>query len=153
MDQEYLRRAIGIGALALFSAISAAPTASADAGQRLTTQSGKFDCAVFANYSGTGPDLKVSIPAGSYAMCAPRVYGDELPGWPTIGLAVVDSQGNFSIQPIEGPPPATGDIVMNYGQTYNFSGWTIAAGQDGTRFTNDRTGHGMFVNFETVYAF
>ncbi len=133
--------------------VALAPPAAADAGQLLRTQSGKFECAVFANYPGTGPGLKVSIPAGSYAMCAPRIYGDERPGWAKLGLAVVDSVGNFSIQPIEGPPPAAGDLVMNYGQTYNFYGWTIAAGQDGTRFTNDRTGHGMFVNFETVYAF
>ena len=42
---------------------------------------------------------------------------------------------------------------MSYGQTYNFGGWSIAAGTDGTRFSNDRTGHGMFVSYETVYAF
>ena len=154
MDQGFCRRAVGIGALALFWAMAATPSSSADAGQRLTTQSGRLECAVFANYPGTGPNLKVSIPAGSFAMCAPRFGADEPPpAWPVLGLAVVDSAGNLTFHPIEGPPPAAGNLVMKYGQTYNYAGWTIAAGSDGTRFTNDRTGHGMFVSFDSIYAF
>jgi hypothetical protein len=43
------------------------------------------------------------------------------------------------------------DVVLAYGKTYN--GWTILPTSDGTRFANDRTGHGMFVSIENVYAF
>ena len=43
------------------------------------------------------------------------------------------------------------DVVLAYGKTYN--GWTILPPSDGTRFANDRTGHGMFVSIENVYAF
>lgn len=37
--------------------------------------------------------------------------------------------------------------------TYRAVGWTIVAGSDGTRFTNDDTGHGMFVSIERVDFF
>jgi hypothetical protein len=40
-------------------------------------------------------------------------------------------------------------VTIDY-RTYGAAGWTIAAGEDGTRFTNDRTGHGMFVSIEHV---
>jgi hypothetical protein len=37
--------------------------------------------------------------------------------------------------------------------TYDAEGWTIAASESGTRFTNDNTGHGMFVSVENVETF
>jgi hypothetical protein len=37
------------------------------------------------------------------------------------------------------------DVTLNYGQTYNVQGWTILPSSDGTRFTNDGTGHGQFL--------
>ncbi len=37
--------------------------------------------------------------------------------------------------------------------TYDAEGWTIAASESGTRFTNDNTGHGMFVSVEHVDTF
>ena len=43
------------------------------------------------------------------------------------------------------------DVVLAYGKTYN--GRTILPTSDGTRFANDRTGHGRFVSIENVYAF
>jgi hypothetical protein len=42
---------------------------------------------------------------------------------------------------------------MKWGTTYHRGNWTIYHDQNGTRFTNDRTGHGMFVSIENVYAF
>ena len=42
---------------------------------------------------------------------------------------------------------------MAYGQTYHSGNWTIYPDETGTRFTNERTGHGMFVSIENVYAF
>lgn len=36
-------------------------------------------------------------------------------------------------------------VTIGYG-TYQAVGWTIEAGSDGTRFTNETTGHGMFVS-------
>jgi hypothetical protein len=40
-------------------------------------------------------------------------------------------------------------VTIDY-RTYYAEGWTIAASEDGTRFTNERTGHGMFVSIEQV---
>jgi len=45
------------------------------------------------------------------------------------------------------------DVVLNYGQLYHLQGWTINPGEDGTRFTNDGTGRGMFVSIDNVYSF
>jgi hypothetical protein len=43
-------------------------------------------------------------------------------------------------------------VTLDY-RTYRAVGWTIDAGEDGTRFTNDRTGHGMVVAVEGVQTF
>ena len=45
------------------------------------------------------------------------------------------------------------DLVLDYGRSYNIHGWTVLPNSDGTRFTNDVTGHGMFVSVQTVYSF
>jgi hypothetical protein len=43
-------------------------------------------------------------------------------------------------------------VTIDY-QTYDAAGWTIAASESGTRFTNEHTGHGMFVSIENVETF
>ena len=43
-------------------------------------------------------------------------------------------------------------VTLDYG-TYSAAGWTIAADSNGTRFTNDATGHGMLVAVEGVQSF
>ena len=43
-------------------------------------------------------------------------------------------------------------VTLDY-QTYRVVGWTIAAASDGTRFTNDDTGHGMFISTSGVDVF
>ncbi len=43
-------------------------------------------------------------------------------------------------------------VTLDY-RTYSAVGWTINAGEDSTRFTNDRTGHGMTVSVDGVQAF
>jgi hypothetical protein len=43
-------------------------------------------------------------------------------------------------------------VTLDY-QTYRAQGWTIAADSSGTRFTNDRTAHGMFVSIDRVEQF
>ena len=43
-------------------------------------------------------------------------------------------------------------VTLDY-QTYSANGWTIDATSDGTRFTNDGTGHGMRVATQGVQAF
>ena len=43
-------------------------------------------------------------------------------------------------------------VTLDY-RTYSAVGWTIEARDDGTRFTNDRTRHGMTVDIDGVQAF
>lgn len=43
-------------------------------------------------------------------------------------------------------------VPIDY-RTYKAVGWTIDAGEAGTKFTNDATGHGMFVAIEQVDFF
>lgn len=43
-------------------------------------------------------------------------------------------------------------ITLDY-RIYRAQGWTIAASSSGTRFTNDQTGHGMFVSIEAANGF
>lgn len=43
-------------------------------------------------------------------------------------------------------------VTLDY-RTYSAVGWTIDANADGTRFTNDSTGHGMVVRVEGVESF
>lgn len=45
-----------------------------------------------------------------------------------------------------------GRVTLDY-QTYSAQGWTIIAGPDGTKFTNDRSGHGMAVSVQGVTPF
>jgi hypothetical protein len=71
-------------------------------------------------------------------------------------LAVVRGTGAFNWDDGNIPGNAQAeaqDILLNYGQTYHINGWTVLPNSDGTRFTNDATGHGMFVSVENVYSF
>jgi hypothetical protein len=43
-------------------------------------------------------------------------------------------------------------VTIDY-LTYDAEGWTIAATESGTRFTNKNTGHGMFVSIQKVDTF
>lgn len=43
-------------------------------------------------------------------------------------------------------------VTLDY-RTYSAEGWTIVATEDGTRFTNDGTRHGMFVAVQGVEVF
>lgn len=43
-------------------------------------------------------------------------------------------------------------VTIDY-LTYDAAGWTIAASEGGTKFTNEHTGHGMFVSVEKVDTF
>lgn len=45
------------------------------------------------------------------------------------------------------------DLVLTYGRLFHLKGWTVEPSSTGTRFTNDATGHGMFVSTAAVTAF
>jgi hypothetical protein len=89
-----------------------------------------------------------------------------------INTAEVDCEAQFTNAPVVDGLPANGVRVTASGQlgwvsgnlgdipvvtiddrTYSAAGWTVVATEDGTRFTNDRTRHGMFVLAGEVEAF
>jgi hypothetical protein len=57
-----------------------------------------------------------------------------------------------SVQWVLGNLGAIPTVTIDY-KTYDAQGWTIAATVEGTRFTNNHTGHGMFVSIEQVNTF
>ena len=62
----------------------------------------------------------------------------------------VSAGGN--VQWVLGNLGAIPTVTIDY-KTYAAQGWTISATADGTRFTNDHTGHGMFVSVDKVTTF
>jgi hypothetical protein len=62
----------------------------------------------------------------------------------------INSHG--SVQWVLGNLGAIPTVTIDY-KTYAAQGWTISATTEGTRFTNDHTGHGMFVSIDKVNTF
>jgi hypothetical protein len=57
-----------------------------------------------------------------------------------------------TVQWVLGNLGAIPTVTIDY-KTYEAQGWTINATAEGTRFTNDHTGHGMFVSIDKVNTF
>jgi hypothetical protein len=64
----------------------------------------------------------------------------------------VSVTANGKVQWVLGNLGAIPTVTLDY-KTYDAQGWTIKAAADGTRFTNDHTGHGMFVSIDKVNTF
>jgi len=64
----------------------------------------------------------------------------------------VSINANGKVQWVLGNLGAIPTVQIDY-KTYQAQGWTINASTDGTRFTNDKTGHGMFVSIDKVNTF
>ena len=66
--------------------------------------------------------------------------------------AFVTASGKFSYRSANigiGYDHAPFDTLVP-GQTYHIQGWTVVARDEGIRFTNDGTGHGMFIGSDTT---
>jgi hypothetical protein len=153
MDRRALILVAGLVCAVTFAPV---PWAAADDPQGVRTESGRVRCYVYINDvgHGGGPSVVCSTtsqdPAGF-----PQAPLSGTPGY-RFNLAVVRANGafNWDIGNIPGSREATAkDIVLNYGQTYRINGWTILPSFDGTTFTNDGTGHGMFVSIDNVNSF
>ncbi|HYB39420.1 MAG TPA: hypothetical protein VEF72_29300 [Mycobacterium sp.] len=64
----------------------------------------------------------------------------------------VNITADGDVQWVLGNLGAIPTVTIDY-RTYDAQGWTITATTSGTRFTNDRTGHGMFVSIEKVTTY
>jgi hypothetical protein len=129
---------LGIVALTIGPHASADPTAGHDA--KVNTQTPPMLCEIGSDDAdpGIGPNV---VCQGSFVQ-APA--GDD--------QAFVTASGQFSYRSANigiGYPHAPFD-TLDPGQTYHIQGWTAVAGDDGIRFTNDGTGHGMFIRSDTT---
>lgn len=100
----------------------------------IETKSGLTRCQISADSVGCESEFKNS----------PQVNGEQANG--------VEVSAAGSVRWVVGNLGAIPTTTLNYA-TYQAVGWTIDAASDGTRFTNDSTGHGMFVSTDHVDAF
>lgn len=143
------RSVVGAVAAAI-AAVAVAPTAVAD---NFETQSGRVLCAVTpdSTLALIGPSGVLSQPANppyDAAVCQGDLtqtgYGHSIV---TTGNGYAYSGGAANIAVYNTT------TKMVYGNTYQHGVWSIYNDQNGTRLTNTRTGHGMFVSVERAYAF
>jgi hypothetical protein len=144
---------IPAGSLLLAVIFGSASPAAADVAPSVRTQSGKVRCYVATDQRmQPGPDVicQTGGPDSIGFLQAPVDRGRHY------DISIVDGAGAFRWD--NGNIPWTSDalasdIVLEYGHTYHLQGWMIDGSSDGTKFTNDATGHGMFVSVGNVYAF
>lgn len=63
--------------------------------------------------------------------------------------AAVDAAGSLTWNNTGSEDPgisSDNNYTLSNGEVYSAAGWTIRPTKDGTTFTNDGTGHGMFVS-------
>jgi hypothetical protein len=138
--------ALGAEVIGIFAlAAGIAPCASAyPTSQYVRTESGKVRC-----------DVQPDSVGCQYLPGFPQAPVDNWGGHPDI--AKLTSGGAFSWMEgnlaTGGSADPQNDVILNYGQSYATQGWTILPSSDGTRFTNDGTGHGMFVSVDNVSSF
>jgi hypothetical protein len=68
-------------------------------------------------------------------------------------LAIVQSDGTFTWQNAGGLGNCDGAniSVLPYGSSQVFNGWNVQASDNGTTFTNQASGRGMFVSIESTH--
>jgi hypothetical protein len=68
-------------------------------------------------------------------------------------IAGIDADGAFEWSEGNIGGVDADEVTLVYGQIYHFKGWTVLPAFDRTRFTNDASGHGMFVSIGRVSPF
>ena len=138
MLQKIAVAGMGVATLTFAPLASADPTAGHDA--KVNTQTPRMLCEIGSDDAdpGIGPNV---ICQGSFVQSP---AGDD--------QAFVTASGQFSYRSANigiGYDHAPFDTLVP-GQTYDIQGWTVVAGGDGIRLTNDGTGHGMFIGSDTT---
>ena len=133
-----------VSTVAVATAIVASPWASAEPSnfQYVTTVSGAVRCVL----SSVHVSCERSAPGG---------FPDAPPTWSgmNMNIARVESDGSFGWGLANMGSGQDNLVTLQYDQPYQFKGWTVEPSSDGTRFTNDATKHGMFVNIDVVDPF
>ena len=138
------KRTLTIGAITAASAVALAPTAvAAEEYQYVRTVSGAVRCVISVDHVGCERTSIDGFPG------APR--SPSGPG--TFNVAGVDADGTFNFGEGNIGLGDSGEIVLDYGRAVEINGWTVVPSFDGTHFTNDASGRGMFVSIGGVTPF
>lgn len=146
-----IRHAVTVLGAAILSAVVLAPPATADTGQQVLLQSGAVRCVLSAD--------EVAFGGGPMTVCA-LTNGEpwgmaftETSKWnQRLNLAVVRVTGEFYWdRGLIAEPTAT--PVSVDGGAFQANGWTVEPEGLRTRITNDRTGHGIFINAFEIRGF
>jgi hypothetical protein len=126
-------------------AVLAAPLASADPGdfQYVRTQTGAVRCVISAPHVGCERSSIDGFPGAPKSQSGPGKWN----------IAGIDAGGAFEWGEGNIGGVDAGEVTLAYGQTYHIKGWTVLPAFDGTRFTNDASGHGVFVSIDRVTPF
>lgn len=100
----------------------------------VTTKSGKTRCQLNRQTVGCESEFENSPVVDGAPANGVRITSDGSVEW------ILGNLGNIPV------------VTLDY-RTYQAAGWTIIADSEGTRFTNDDTGRGMFVAVEGVETF
>jgi hypothetical protein len=137
-----------LGAIIIAFTFGSVPWAAADpaAYTYVRTESGRVRCVINVDWvtcESSGPENSGFLQAPSSGTPGVQMHNVKV----TAPGAFQWMDGN-----IGGTDPGN-DTILHYGSTLELQGWTILPNSDGTRFTNDGTGHGMFVSIENVSSF
>jgi hypothetical protein len=100
----------------------------------IETKSGKTRCQISATNVGCESDFTNAPVVDGAPANGVEVTADGQLRW------IVGNLGDIPV------------VTIDY-RNYSAEGWTVAAAEDGTRFTNDSTKHGMFIATEKVEVF
>ncbi len=141
-----------VAALAVTSTASAEPRPDNPFDQEfVTTESRTVRCIVEpGRVLCSGSFANAPIGCGGPSVCDP----DDPTKYPANAVWIEAEGGglqwNASNMQSTGYAESKYDLVLIYGQVFHLKGWTVEPSSVGTRFTNDRTGHGMFVSRQGV---
>lgn len=134
---------VGLVSLGVAGVMPAPAFADPNDYQYVRTESGKVRCVISAAHAACE-----RTSADGFPDAPPSQYGGH---WNVAGL---DADGNFEWSEGNiGGGSENNDVVLAYGETYRFKGWTIDPSFDGTHLTNDVSGHGMFVTIDGVSSY
>lgn len=138
------RHGVIIALALIHSGLQILPSAHAAPGvQYVRTTSGSVRCLILAEGAAPADTAGVTCESGAFQQ-APA-GADQVR---------VNAAGHFTWDAANiGGGSGANDLTLTYGQTYHLLGWTINPTSNGTRFTNDATGHGMFVSLQNVNSF
>ncbi len=133
-----------VGAIAAASAFAATPQAeAAEEYQYVRTVSGAVRCVISADHVGCERTSIDGFPGAPRSQSGPGNFN----------IAGVDADGTFDYGEGNIGGVDSAEMTLDYGRAVEINGWTVVPSFDGTHFTNDASGRGMFVSIDGVRPF